>query len=107
MKLLDNIQERYRERNKLFLALDVLFTLLTTYLGIWLLFISIPVLVGSSQSVDSLNILINAAFFSLAMTYAVRVIEMFVTGEKRYFALTLVAAIIFFVIAILNLWLVI
>lgn len=105
MKLIDNVQERCKERNKLFLALDVLFTLLTAYLGIQLLFISIPGLVGSSQSVDSLNILIIAAFFSLAITYAIRVIEMFVTGERRYFALTLVASIIFLVIAIFNLWL--
>lgn len=46
MKLTDKIQEKISERNKLFLALDIIFTLSTVIFAIWSIWISIPVLFG-------------------------------------------------------------
>src|SRR5699024_6056840 len=58
MILKDYIQERYRERNKLYLFLDILFSLLTFYFAIRLLFIVISALLVSNQSDDSATALL-------------------------------------------------
>lgn len=101
MKLIYKIQERCRERNKLFLALDILFTLSTIYFAFRILLVSI--IVGPNNSGDFKNVLFFAMTFSLGLSYAVRVVEMLVIGKRRYFAVTLIAAIIALGIAILEL----
>lgn len=63
MILKDYIQERYRERNKLYLFLDILFSLLTFYFAIRLLFIVIPALLVSNQSDDSAPALLASMIF--------------------------------------------
>ncbi len=44
MTLIGRIQERFNERNKVFLGLDILFTLLTIGFAIWMFFLAVPVL---------------------------------------------------------------
>lgn len=94
MKLIGKIQERCRKRNKIFLALDIFLTLLTLYFAIRVLFISSHALVNAKYSTDFPNELIFAMTLSLGLTYAVQVIEMLVTGKRKYFILHLITAII-------------
>ncbi|GGK08222.1 hypothetical protein GCM10007063_33270 [Lentibacillus kapialis] len=103
MELIGKVQERCEERNKVFLTLDILFTLLSMGLAIWMLFLAIPALTGSSQ----LFLIILTIFmtFFLGMTYGIRVVEMIVTGKREYFALMLFSAILMFGIAIFEWWL--
>ncbi|QKY71258.1 hypothetical protein [Lentibacillus sp. CBA3610] len=105
MKLIDKIQERYKERNKVFLTLDILFTLLSMGVAIWMLFLAIPALTGSSQSTHFLVILTIVMTIFLGMTYGIRVIEMIVTGKREYFALMLFVTILMFGIATFEWWL--
>ncbi|TFJ91244.1 hypothetical protein [Lentibacillus salicampi] len=107
MKFIDNIRERYKKRNKLFLSLDALFTLLTFYFALQILFVIIPVLSEPSQSSDSTPLLLAWMTLSLGLTYLVRVVEMLVTEKRNYLAMTSVAAIIVLGIATLEFyWLV-
>ncbi|WP_099157092.1 hypothetical protein [Virgibacillus ndiopensis] len=92
MKLIDKTLERCRERIKLFLALDILFTLSAIYFSIRILFISTDVLVNEKYSTDFPNVLMLAMTFSLGMTYAIRVVEMLITGKIKYFLLYLFTA---------------
>ncbi|MBP1947544.1 hypothetical protein [Virgibacillus litoralis] len=94
MKLICKIQERFRKRNKIFLALDIFLTLLTLYFAIRVLFISNQALVSAKHSTDFPNVLIFAMTLSLGLTYVVRVVEMLVTGKRKYFILHLIVAII-------------
>lgn len=89
VKLIGKIQERYRERNKMFLALDIFLTLLTLYFAIRVLFISSQALVSTKYSTDFPNVLLFAMTFSIGLTYVVRIIEMLVTGKRKYFILHL------------------
>lgn len=103
MKLIGKVQERCRERNKLFLALDILFTLLTIYFAIRLLFISNQALVSANYSTDFPNVLVFAMTLSLGLSYAVRVVEMLVTGKRKYFLLYLIVVIIVLGVSVLEL----
>lgn len=105
MKLINHIQERYKERNRFFLLLDVICTLVTLYFATRILFIVIPGLTGSNVSDDSPLLLLGAnMILFLGLSHAVRVVEMIVTGKRRYFALTLVTTIIILGIAAIELY---
>lgn len=89
MKFIDNILERYKKRNKLFLTLDVIFRILTLYFALRILFVTIPGLLEPSQSIEPVPWLLAFMTLSLGLIYLVRVIEMLVTRERNYIALTL------------------
>ncbi len=93
LKIVDNIREKIRERNKIFLSLDIFFTLLVLYLAIHVIFISISGLVNTGVTEDSPTLLSSVMFFCLGLTYVVRVVEMVVTGKKEYFILSIFAGI--------------
>ena len=106
MKLIGKIQERCRKRNRIFLALDISLTLLTLYFAISVLFISSHALVSAKYSTDFPNELIFAMTLSLGLNYVVRVIEMLVTGKRKYFFLHLLIVIIVLGISAIELlWL--
>lgn len=108
MKLIGKIQERCKERNKLFLALEVLFSLLTLYFAIRLLFISTSALENSNYSTDLANVLTFAMTLSLGLAWTARVIDMLVTGKRQYFILLLIGTIIVLGVSVLELrWLLI
>jgi len=88
MKFIDHIRERYKKRNKLFLSLDVIFSILTFYFALRILFVTIPGLLEPSKSIDTVPLLAFMTL-SLGLIYLIRVIEMLVTGKRTYFALTL------------------
>lgn len=94
MKRIDKIQERRRERNKLFLVMDIFLTLLSLYFAIRVLFITSEALVTTKHSTDFPNVLLFAMTISIGLTYVVRIIEMLVTGKRKYFILNLIAAFI-------------
>ncbi|WP_164669047.1 hypothetical protein [Virgibacillus doumboii] len=108
MKLISKIQEKCKERNKLFLILDVLFSLLTLYFAIRLLFVSTSALANSNDSTDLPYVLAFAMSLSLGLSWTVRVVEMLVTGKRKYFILHLIAAIIALGVSVIELrWLLI
>ncbi|SHN17758.1 hypothetical protein SAMN05216179_2299 [Gracilibacillus kekensis] len=88
MNIVAKIRKKASERNKKFLVLDILLTLLVLYLAIHVLFISISGLVNPNTTDDSPTLLSSVMFFCLGLTYVVRVIEMIVTGKKEYFVLS-------------------
>jgi len=83
--MVSKIQEKYRESNKLFLALKVLLSAFTIYFAIQVLFISILGLVSSDTSTVVPNLLFFGMFFSLGLSNAVELVEMFVTKKKEKF----------------------
>ncbi|SFL58773.1 hypothetical protein SAMN04487943_102340 [Gracilibacillus orientalis] len=93
MKIVGEIQRKYRERNKLFLALDIFLSILMIYFAVRVLFISISGLVSSNPSTDSPTLLIFAMLFTLGLSSAVRVVEMLVIGKKEYLMLLLFSTI--------------
>jgi len=108
VKLIGKIQERCKERNKLFLALEFLFSLLTLYFAMRLLFISTSALGSSNYSTDLSNVLTFAMTLCLGLSWAVRVLEMLVTGKRQYFILLLIGTIIVWGVSVIELrWLLI
>lgn len=93
LKIVGEIQRKYRERNKLFLALDIFLSILMIYFAVRVLFISISGLVSSNPSTDSPTLLIFAMLFTLGLSSAVRVVEMLVIGKKEYLMLLLFSTI--------------
>lgn len=102
MKFIDHIRARYKERNKLFLSLDVLFSILMLYFSFRILFEIIPL----NQSTDSVPLLLAFMTLSIGLIYLVRVIEMLVTRKRNYFALTLGVTIFALILAIMEFYLI-
>lgn len=92
------------QRNKLFLALDVLFSLLILYFAIRLLFVSTSALISSNYSNNLSNVLLFAMTLSMGLTWVVRVAEMLVTGKRQYFILYIIGATIVLGVSVLELW---
>jgi len=108
VKLIGKIQESCKERNKLFLALEVLFSLLTLYFATRLLFISTSALGNSNYSIDLANVLNFGMTLSLGLAWTSRVLEMLVTGKRQYFVLLLIGTIIVLGVSVIELrWLLI
>ncbi|MGP4042055.1 hypothetical protein ACTWP4_19435 [Gracilibacillus sp. D59] len=96
MKIGEKIQKKYLERNKLFLAIDIIFSVLTIYFAVRVLLISITGLVSSNPSTDSPTLLLFAMLFSLGLSNSVRVIEMLVIEKKEYFSFLLLSTLFVF-----------
>ncbi|WP_058307696.1 hypothetical protein [Gracilibacillus massiliensis] len=93
MKIVEKIRDKVSERHKLFLVLDILFSLFAIYFAVHGLFISIPGLLNPSVSNDIPSWIMFGMVFCLGLTYVIRVVEMVVTGKREYFILSLFAAI--------------
>lgn len=104
MKLVSSIQEKYRKSNKLFLALKVLLSAFTIYFAVRVLFISISGLVSSGTSTDYPNLLLFGMLFSLGLSNAVELVEMFVTKKKEYFTLLLITTFFLLGVSVFVLW---
>lgn len=102
MKFIDNILEKNKKRNKLFLSFEVLFSILMFYFALRILLVTIPGLFEPSQPIDSVPLLVTFMTLSLGLIYLVRVFEMLVTKKRNYFALTLGVTVIALGIATLE-----
>jgi|SRR5690625_2340339 len=98
MKFIDHIRERYKKRNKLFLSLDVLFSILTLYFAFRILFEIIPL----NQFTNSVLLLLAFMTLSIGLVYLVRVIEMLIMRKRNYFALTLGVTILALILAMVE-----
>lgn len=104
MKLISKIQERAKERNNYFLALDVLFTLSTVYFAVRVLLISKEAIESAKYSDDFPGALIFAMTFSLGLSYAVRFVESVVSKKRKYVILYLTVSIFALGISAIELW---
>ncbi|SFM08187.1 hypothetical protein SAMN04487943_107188 [Gracilibacillus orientalis] len=104
MKLVSRIQEKYRKSNKLFLALKVILSAFTIYFAVRVLFISISGLVSSDTSTDFPNLLLFGMLFSLGLSNAVELAEMFVTKNREYFTLLLITTFFLLGVSVFVLW---
>ncbi|MDV2582396.1 hypothetical protein [Alkalibacillus haloalkaliphilus] len=94
MSVLARVKEKYKQSNKFLLALKVLFSALTIYFAIQVIFISTSGLVSSNTSSDVPGLLLFGMLFFLGLSNAVELVEMLVTKEKEHFTFFLIATII-------------
>ncbi|GAA5416910.1 hypothetical protein Pryu01_01949 [Paraliobacillus ryukyuensis] len=104
MKLGSQIREKYKNSNKLFLVLKVLFSIFAIYFAIQVIFISIFGLVSSDTSTDFPDLLLFGMLVSLGLSFAVQLVEQFVTKKRGYFTGLLITTIFLFGVSVFVLW---
>ncbi|WP_163580915.1 hypothetical protein [Gracilibacillus saliphilus] len=98
--MIESLKKRYRERNKLFLTLDITFRIATLYFAVQLIFYSVSGLISSNPSSYSSEFLTIGMLFSLGLMNAVNVVEMIVSGKRKYLTSLVISTIFVFGVAI-------
>ncbi|GAA0459598.1 hypothetical protein [Alkalibacillus silvisoli] len=93
MSVLAKVKEKYKQSNKFLLALKVLFSALTIYFAIHVIFISTSGLVSSDPSTEFPGLLLFGMLLSLGLANVVELVEMLVAKKREQFTILLMATI--------------
>ncbi|PIC95927.1 hypothetical protein CSV69_08970 [Sporosarcina sp. P26b] len=97
MGILTKIQEEYN-KSKLFFVVKAFLTVATIYFAVRVIYISISGLLNSSVLPNKIIFLLFFMLFFLGLSNLVKVIEMFIYKQKKYFTLQIVITI--FILAV-------
>lgn len=92
--MVSTLREKFNNSNKVLFLLKAVFSVLTIYFALRVIYVSTSALLGyTNPSGDPQQSLLFWMLLSLGLSNTVEVIDMFLAGKKKYFGLLVVSTI--------------